>query len=174
MASGLVAGLVAITPAAGYVGPMAAVAIGLVAGGVCFGGVMLKARFHYDDALDAFGVHGVGGALGAVLTGVFASKLYNPDGGDGLVHGQVKLLGEQVIAIAAAGAWAAVMSFAILKLVDRLVGLRAAKDYEQEGLDSALHGEEAYTLADAGSRAARDLAEEEEPEPAISVARADV
>ncbi len=173
VASGLVAGLVAITPAAGYVGPMAAVAIGLVAGVACFGGVLLKARFHYDDALDAFGVHGVGGALGAVLTGVFASKIYNPDGGDGLVQGSARLVGEQLLAIAAAGAWAALMSFAILKLVDKLVGLRADKDFEQEGLDIALHGEEAYALAEAGARAARDM-DEEEPARAIDVASAEL
>ncbi len=161
VASGLVAGLVAITPAAGYVSPMAAITIGLCAGVACFGGVMLKARFDYDDALDAFGVHGVGGALGAVLTGVFASKLYNPDGNDGLLAGNARLVSEQLLAIAAAAAWAGAMSFAILKIVDKLVGLRAAKDTEQEGLDVGLHGEEAYALAEAGARAEREPRDEQ-------------
>jgi Amt family ammonium transporter len=173
VASGLVAGLVAITPAAGFVGPMAAIAIGLIAGVACFGGVLLKARFHYDDALDAFGVHGVGGALGAVLTGVFASKLYNPDGQDGLIQGNAKLVGEQLIAVLVAGVWAVLATVVILKVIDKLVGLRAEKDFEQEGLDVTLHGEEAYALAEATAHPVREPSADDEETAATSVAHAD-
>jgi Amt family ammonium transporter len=143
-ASGLVAGLVAITPAAGYVGPVESIAIGLAAGGVCYGGVQIKNRFGYDDALDAFGVHGIGGALGAVLTGALASAAWNPAGADGLIHGGVQLFGENLIAIGVTVSYAGVMSFGLLKLVDKVVGLRADGEAEHEGLDVFLHGEEAY------------------------------
>ncbi len=147
-ASGLVAGLVAITPAAGYVGPVESIAIGLLAGGVCYGGCQIKSRFGYDDALDAFGVHGIGGALGAILTGVLASVAWNPAGADGLVHGGVHLFVENLIAIGVTLAYAGVMSFGLLKLVDKVVGLRAAGEAEHEGLDVNLHGEEAYGALD--------------------------
>ena len=139
VASGLVAGLVAITPAAGYVSPMIALAIGAAAGMICYGGVLLKARFGYDDALDAFGVHGVGGAAGALATGVFARAALNNGAGGGLT-----LLGHQAIAIAAAGAWAAVVTFVLLKVIERLIGLRVDAETEHDGLDTALHGESAY------------------------------
>lgn len=147
-ASGLVAGLVAITPAAGFVGPMSGAVIGLAAGVVCYGGVMLKSKLGYDDTLDAFGVHGIGGLLGAVLTGVFASKVWNSAGQDGLIKGNTSLFVEQLIAVAVAAAYAAVACFVVLKIVDALVGLRVAKDEELEGLDTALHGEEAYALTE--------------------------
>jgi len=139
MASGLVAGLVAITPAAGYVSPMAALLIGMIAGGVCYGAVLLKGKLGYDDALDAFGVHGVGGATGALLTGLFARGIYNNGLGGG-----VTLLGKQAIAIAAAGAWSAVVTFVVLKGIDLVIGLRVDEETEHDGLDSALHGESAY------------------------------
>ncbi len=145
VASGLVAGLVAITPAAGFVGPAAAIAIGGLAGIACYAGILLKGRFKYDDSLDAFGVHGVGGALGAVLTGVFAAKAFNPAGADGLLAGNARLIGVQLLAIAVSAVWAALLSVVILKVVDATVGLRASKDDEREGLDTALHGETAYT-----------------------------
>lgn len=154
VASGLVAGLVAITPAAGYVGPMSAVAIGLIAGAACYGGVLLKHRLGYDDSLDVFGVHGVGGLLGALLTGVLASKVWNPAGQDGLIRGGTGVFVEQVIGVAAAASFAAAGTFVLLKVLDKVMGLRAQKDEELEGLDVTLHGEEAYTLAEgAGARA---------------------
>jgi len=149
VASGLVAGLVAVTPAAGFVGPMAAIVIGLGAGVVCFGGVLVKHRFGYDDALDAFGVHGVGGAFGALMTGVFASTAWNSAGQDGLAYGNTELFVEEVIAVIVAAVFAGAVTFVLLKVLDATLGLRAEKDLEQEGLDVNLHGEEAYALADA-------------------------
>jgi Amt family ammonium transporter len=146
VASGLVAGLVGITPAAGYVGPMAAIAIGAAAGLACYCGVMLKGKLGYDDALDAFGVHGVGGALGALLTGVFAAKAWNGEGADGLVAGNAGLLGAQALGLLSAGVYAAAVSFVLLKLIDKTVGLRVSSDEEREGLDAALHGESGYTF----------------------------
>lgn len=149
VASGLVAGLVAVTPAAGFVSPMGAMAIGLIAGPVCLFAVLGKGRFGYDDSLDAFGIHGVGGALGAILTGVFASAKWNsPDnpaeGTDGLLQGNTALLGEQVFGVLASGIYAGVATWIILKLLDVTIGLRVNEDTEREGLDVSLHGEEAY------------------------------
>ena len=139
VASGLVAGLVAITPAAGYVSPMVALAIGAAAGMICYGGVLLKSRLGYDDALDAFGVHGIGGAAGSLLTGLCARAVLNNGTGGGL-----ELVGKQGIAVAAAAAWAAVVTFVLLKGIDVLVGLRVDQETEHDGLDGALHGESAY------------------------------
>jgi len=139
VASGLVAGLVAITPAAGYVSPMIAIVIGAVAGIVCYGAVLVKTKLGYDDALDAFGVHGVGGATGALLTGVLARATLNGGNGGGL-----SLLGKQAIALGAAAAWAAVVTWVLLALLDRTVGLRVDQETEHDGLDGALHGESAY------------------------------
>ncbi|MDB4954833.1 MAG: ammonia channel protein [Myxococcales bacterium] len=139
VASGLVAGLVAITPAAGYVSPVVAILIGIAAGGICYGAVLVKSRLGYDDALDAFGVHGVGGATGAILTGVFARAALN-----GGVGGGAELLSHQAIAIGAAGAWAAVVTFVLLKAIDLTIGLRVDAEVEHDGLDGALHGESAY------------------------------
>ncbi|HEY7954242.1 MAG TPA: ammonium transporter, partial [Polyangia bacterium] len=135
VASGLVAGLVGITPAAGFVGPMAALAIGALAGVVCYGGVLVKSRFGYDDALDAFGVHGVGGALGALLTGLFAAKAWGAPV-DGIVSGGISIahlhvLGVQALGLFAAAGWAAFASIGLLKLVDALVGLRVSRDEER-------------------------------------------
>jgi Amt family ammonium transporter len=138
-ASGLVAGLVAITPAAGYVSPMVAIVIGGAAGLICYGAVLAKAKLGYDDALDAFGVHGVGGATGALLTGLFARAALNNGNGGG-----IELLGKQAIGLAAAGAWAAVVTFVLLKVLDLTIGLRVDQETEHDGLDGALHGESAY------------------------------
>jgi Amt family ammonium transporter len=138
-ASGLVAGLVAITPAAGYVSPMAALAIGAAAGLICYFAVLGKTRLGYDDSLDAFGVHGVGGATGALLTGVFARAALNNGSGGGL-----SLLGKQAIGVAASGAWAAIVTFVLLKAIDLTIGLRVDSEAEHDGLDGALHGESAY------------------------------
>ena len=147
VASGLVAGLVGITPAAGFVGPAAALGIGALTGAACFGGVLLKHRFGYDDALDAFGVHGIGGAVGAVLTGVFATVALTPASvGGGLLAGNAALVGEQLLGLGAAGAYAALVTLVIVKLIDRTIGLRVDRETEYDGLDGALHGESAYTL----------------------------
>jgi len=151
--SGCVAGLVAITPASGFVGPMSALIIGLVAGVVCFFMVAkVKARFRYDDSLDAFGVHGVGGTVGAILTGVFATKLINPvfhneQGvvlGSGMIDGNFSQIFNQVIGVLIAVVLAVVGTLAILKVVDMLIGLRVSAEQEIEGLDVTLHGEEGY------------------------------
>ncbi len=145
LVSGLVAGLVAITPGAGFVGPGGALAIGLLAGLVCFGAVLLKERWGYDDTLDAWGVHGVGGLLGALLVGVFAKVAYNPAGADGLIAGNWGLLGKQAVGMLAVGAYTAVVTLAILWVVKKTIGLRVSEDEEREGLDATQHGESAYT-----------------------------
>src|SRR5580693_2881304 len=138
--SGAVAGLVAITPASGYVGPMGAFVIGVAAGIVCYWGVTgLKHFFGYDDALDAFGVHAVGGATGAILTGVFAVAAYG--GTAGLIEGNPGQLLNQVIGVVCVFVYDVVVTLIILKLVDMTIGLRVSEDVEREGLDLALHGE---------------------------------
>jgi Amt family ammonium transporter len=153
--SGAVAGLVAITPASGFVTPMAALFIGFAAGVVCFLMVTLvKGRFGYDDALDAFGVHGAGGTIGALLTGVFAAQAINPVFKDlqgrplpvGWVDGNASQVGYQLVGIAVAWAFAAVGTIVLLKLTDLVVGVRVREDQEIEGLDLTEHGEEAYNL----------------------------
>jgi Amt family ammonium transporter len=144
VASGLVAGLVAITPAAGFVAPWAAIVIGFVAGVVCFGGVQLKYRLGYDDSLDAFGVHGVGGLTGALLTGIFADKAMNDAGANGLLSGNAAQLGVQALACAASGAYAAGVTWVLLKGIDATMGLRVEPSEEREGLDETLHGEQGY------------------------------
>ena len=150
VASGLVAGLVCITPAAGFVGPVPAVFMGLAAGVVCYGAVLMKGRLGYDDALDAFGIHGVGGALGAVLTGVFAAAVWG--GVDGLLEGNQTLFIENIVGVLAAAAYSFVVTFILLKAIDVTVGLRVSGDDESEGLDVNLHGEEGYHMG-AGSLA---------------------
>ena len=149
VASGLVAGLVVITPAAGFVGPTSAVIMGLIVGPVCYGAVMLKGKLGYDDALDAFGIHGVGGALGAILTGVFAAEVWG--GANGLIDGNSELFIENIIGVLAAGAYSVVVTFVILKVIDATVGLRVSNDQESEGLDTNLHGEEGYHMGGAGA-----------------------
>ena len=145
--TGAVAGLVAITPASGFVGPMAAIAIGLVSGVVCFwGATSLKQSLGYDDSLDAFGVHGIGGIVGCLLTGVFA----DPElGGMGFAEG-ITTIGQQVwaqfLSLVVTVVFSGVLSFIILKIVDAIVGLRVEENEEQEGLDLALHGERGYDL----------------------------
>jgi len=138
--SGAVAGLVAITPASGYVGPMGAFAIGVAAGIVCYWGVTgLKHFFGYDDALDAFGVHAVGGATGAILTGVFAVEAYG--GTAGLLEGNPGQVLNQLIGVGVVFVYDVVITLIILKIVDMVIGLRVSEDVEREGLDLALHGE---------------------------------
>ncbi len=145
VASGLVAGLVAITPAAGFVAPWAAIVIGFAAGIICYGAVLAKHRFGYDDSLDAFGVHGVGGFAGAILTGIFADLRVNPEGGqDGLLRGGVRVFFVQVLASVVALAFSCIVTYILLKLLDRTMGLRVAATDEREGLDATQHGEDAY------------------------------
>ena len=165
VASGLVAGLVAITPASGYVAPWAAIVLGLAAGVVCYGGVLLKNRFGYDDSLDAFGVHGVGGFAGAILTGVFAQKAMNDAGADGALFGNVHQLVVQAVACAATGVYSAVLTLGILKLIDATMGLRVTEAEEREGIDVAQHGEEAYSESSGGLSSSHR--EEEAPEPRL-------
>ncbi len=148
-ATGAVAGLVAITPAAGFVGPLPALAIGLLGGAVCFAAVEMKSRLGYDDSLDAVGVHMVGGLVGALLTGVFASLAVNPAGADG---GWAQLARQG----AAAGitlAFSFIATWAILKLVDRVVGFRMPAEAEDSGVDIAEHGEAAYAFREHGRQA---------------------
>jgi Amt family ammonium transporter len=149
--SGAVAGLVAITPAAGFVGPMPALAIGFIAGMCCFWMVTrIKNVFRYDDALDAFGVHGAGGTIGALLTGVFAQAVINPIFGEGKpvggLDGHWAQVGNQLVGILIAWAIAAGGTIVLLKLVDVLTGLRVSEEHEVAGLDISLHGEEGYNL----------------------------
>jgi ammonium transporter, Amt family len=151
--SGAVAGLVAITPAAGFVGPMPALLIGLIAGAFCYYMVAgVKARFGYDDSLDAFGVHGAGGTLGAILTGIFASSAVNPIFKDaqgnalpsGMIEGNFHQILNQLVGIAIAWTLAIVGTLIILKIVDMTVGLRVSEEHEVMGLDLSQHGEEGY------------------------------
>jgi len=150
-ASGLVAGLVCITPASGYVQPMPAIAMGVAVGIVCFlACTKLKSAFGYDDSLDAFGVHGIGGTLGAILTGVFATvevcdtTLVSGGNAVGLVDGRVQALFGQIAAVVVTWILAAVATFIILKVLDVTMGLRVKKDEEMQGLDLSQHGEEGY------------------------------
>ncbi|MBI3670980.1 MAG: ammonium transporter, partial [Acidobacteria bacterium] len=151
--SGSVAGLVAITPASGFVGPASAILIGLVAGAFCYIMVArVKARFGYDDSLDAFGVHGAGGTIGSLLTGLLASQAVNPIFKDaqgnalavGLLDGNARQVWYQFIGVVVAWALAVVGTLLILKLVDLLIGLRVPEEHEIQGLDVSQHGEEGY------------------------------
>ena len=148
-ATGAVSGLVAITPAAGYVTVPASLVIGLGASAFCYLGVnTLKPRFGYDDSLDVFGVHGLGGTWGALATGIFASKAVNPAGADGLLYGNPQLLGIQAIGILAATALAAIGTLVILKVVGAVTPLRVTEEEEITGLDLSLHGEAAYNFSE--------------------------
>lgn len=144
--AGAIAGLVAITPACGYVTPAASLFIGLVSGIMCFTAVtFVKEKLRYDDTLDAFGCHGIGGIWGVIATGLFATKTINPAGADGFFYGGAHLLGVQLIMVAVTVAFTATASYIILKIVDKLVGLRVSDDVEEIGLDPVIHGVEAYS-----------------------------
>jgi len=145
-ASGAVAGLVAITPASGFVTPMAAIVIGLVAGVICYSACFLKGMLGYDDSLDVVGVHGVGGILGAILTGVFASKAINPAGNDGLLYGNASLVLTQIKAVGVTIIFAIVGTVVILSVLKAVMGLRVTTDEERMGLDLSQHSESAYVL----------------------------
>jgi len=143
-AAGAVAGLVGITPAAGFVTPMAAIIIGFLAGLGCFFAVEMVVRGRVDDALDVFGVHGIGGIIGALATGIFATKAVNPAGNDGLLYGNPSLLAVQALAVVVAAGYAALVTWGLLKLIDATMGLRVSEAEEQKGLDASQHGEIAY------------------------------
>ena len=145
-AAGAVAGLVAITPASGYVDVSAAILIGLGAGTFCYAAIQVTRRLRVDDALDVFGVHGVGGAWGALATGLFATVAVNAAAADGLVYGNPAQLGIQAIAVAASITYSAVMTFVILKLINLFVGLRVPESEEVLGLDASQHREAAYQI----------------------------
>jgi len=145
-AAGAVAGLVAITPASGYVDVSASILIGLGAGVFCYTAIQLTKRLKVDDALDVFGVHGVGGAWGALATGIFATVAINSGAKDGLAYGNPGQLGIQAIAVAASIIYSAVMTFVILKLIDVFVGLRVPESEEVLGLDASQHREAAYQI----------------------------
>jgi ammonium transporter, Amt family len=145
-ASGAVAGLVAITPAAGYVGPMSAIIIGLVAGIICYLVVLAKPRLGYDDSLDVVGVHCVGGIVGALCTGLFATKLVNPAGGDGLFYGNPGQFAIQLIAVGVTLIFSFVISYILFKIIDATMGLRVSTEDEVAGLDITEHQETGYSL----------------------------
>jgi Amt family ammonium transporter len=143
-ASGAVAGLVAITPASGFVGPLSSIVIGGLAGVICYGGVLLKSRLGYDDSLDVVGIHGLGGTWGALATGLFASTSINPDGANGLFFGNAGQLWIQFISIIATMVFAFVMTIIILKLIDLLIGIKLTEEEEQKGMDMTQHNEAGY------------------------------
>jgi ammonium transporter, Amt family len=145
--SGLIAGLAAVTPASGFVSPQAALGIGAVAGALCYVSVMIvKAKLQYDDSLDAFGIHGVAGAWGVLAVGLWATLAVNANGADGLFHSSSHQLLVQFVAVVVTATFSFVVSFLLLKLVDKLMGLRVNPDHELIGLDLTQHKESAYTF----------------------------
>ena len=144
--SGCIAGLVAITPAAGFVGPMASVFIGLIGGLVCYTAVaVMKHRLGYDDSLDAFGIHGIGGTWGSIATGIFATTAVNPAGANGLIYGETHLFIAQVISTVVAYALAICGSYVLYKIVDHFISMRVDEAEEIAGLDLVEHGERGYS-----------------------------
>ena len=142
--TGAVAGLATVTPAAGYVSPTGAVAIGIVSGIVCYYAVALKNKLKWDDALDVWGVHGVGGFLGTILLGVFATKAFNPNGIDGLLAGNSGFFFKQCVAVLFSSAWAFLFTLGMLWIINKITAVKVQDVYEEIGLDEALHGEKAY------------------------------
>jgi Amt family ammonium transporter len=145
-ASGAVAGLATITPASGFVGPLPAIIIGLVAGALCYYAVNLKTKLGYDDSLDVVGVHGVGSTWGVLATGLFASKAINAAGNNGLFFGNPSLLGIQALSVISVWIYSFVVTFIILKVLDWTVGLRVSEEHEVSGLDLSQHGEAGYSF----------------------------
>lgn len=143
-ASGAVAGLVAITPAAGFVGTTSALIIGLVAGGLCYFGVTAKSRFGYDDSLDVVGIHGLGGIWGALATGLFASTAINPDGADGLFFGNPAQLWIQFVSVVATCVFSFIVTYIILKALNSWIGIRVTPEQEEAGMDISQHSETGY------------------------------
>ncbi len=144
-ATGAIAGLATITPAAGFVNPMAALAIGVAAGLLCYTALNAKTKFRYDDSLDAFGVHGVGGTIGTVMAGLFATVAVNPGGANGLFFGNAKQLAVQIQSVVLVAVYSFIVSLVLFKIIDMTMGLRVTKDEETEGLDLTQHGEAGYT-----------------------------
>jgi len=144
-ASGAVAGLVAITPGSGFVGPASAIFIGGLAGVICYGGVMLKGKLGYDDSLDVVGIHGFGGTWGALATGLFASKAVNSAGSDGLFFGNPGQLGVQFVSVLATIVFAFGMTLILLKVVDWVAGIRVTDEDEEKGMDISMHDEKGYS-----------------------------
>ena len=143
-ASGCVAGLGTITPAAGFVGPMSALIIGLAAGVVCYGGILLKSRLRYDDSLDVVGIHGVGGVLGTLSAGLFAQEAFG--GKTGLFFGNPGQFGVQVVCVLATVVFCFGMTFIIMKVLDKVIGFRMSEEDEVRGMDLSLHSETGYSL----------------------------
>ncbi|HEX9113570.1 MAG TPA: ammonia channel protein, partial [Nitrospirota bacterium] len=145
-ATGSIAGLATITPAAGFVGPMAALLIGVAAGILCYVALNAKSHFKYDDSLDAFGVHGVGGTLGTLMAGLFASVAVNATGANGAFFGNPRQFFVQAGAVSLVALYSFVASFVMLKVLDAAMGLRIESEQETEGLDISQHGEAGYSL----------------------------
>ena len=143
-ASGAIAGLATITPAAGFVSPNGAIAIGMIAGLVCYLAVNLKSRIGFDDSLDVVGIHGVGGITGTLLLGIFATTAANPDGVNGLLYGSAGQLGLQAIGVVVVSGYALVVSYVLLRLINGVMGLRMPEDAEVSGMDASEHSEAAY------------------------------
>ncbi|MBQ9536957.1 MAG: ammonium transporter, partial [Desulfovibrionaceae bacterium] len=143
--SGALAGLVAITPAAGFVSLLPAMLIGFIGGALCYGGVLLKNRFKYDDALDVVGIHGLGGTFGALATGLFANGAINHV--NGLFYGNPKLFVAQFVSVVGTWVYVYIVSRLILSLVDKMIGLRVDQDAEYLGLDISEHNERGYSIS---------------------------
>jgi len=145
-ATGAVAGLATITPASGFVSPMSSLIIGMAAGAICYISLNMKGKLGYDDSLDAFGVHGVGGIVGTFATGLFAQSVINPAGSNGLFFGGHEMFTSQIIAILVTAAYSFIVSIVLLKVIDKFIGLRVDEESEENGLDISQHGESGYTL----------------------------
>jgi Amt family ammonium transporter len=144
-ATGSIAGLATVTPASGFISPISALIVGLAAGSVCYVALNMKVKLGYDDSLDAFGVHGVGGIIGTLATGLFAQTLINPAGSNGLFFGNPGLLVTQIVAVGVSAAYSFVITVVLLKVIDMIVGLRIDEEDEHKGLDISQHGERGYS-----------------------------
>jgi Amt family ammonium transporter len=142
--TGAVAGLATITPAAGYVSPTTAVIIGVIAGVVCYFAVEMKNKLHWDDALDVWGVHGVGGFIGILLLGVFANSAFNPAGTNGWLYGNPGFFMKQLVAVLFSSVWAFGFTYAMLRIIDMFTPVKVEMMSEEIGLDESIHGEHAY------------------------------
>ncbi len=142
--TGAVAGLVAITPACGFVTPVGAIVIGLGVSGVCYWSLNQRIKWNLDDSLDAFSVHGIGGIFGALMTGVLATKSVNEAGNNGAFYGNVSLLWVQLVGVVATAAFAGIVTFVLLKVIDKTIGIRSTEEQQHEGLDLVEHGEKGY------------------------------
>jgi len=142
--TGAVAGLATVTPAAGYVSPATSVLIGIISGVVCYFAVSLKNKVGWDDALDVWGVHGVGGFLGIIMLGMFATTAFNPEGANGLFHGDPGFFMKQCVAVVVSSVYAFVLTYVMLVVINKITTVRVAEQHEEIGLDEALHGEHAY------------------------------